>query len=147
MGEIRFTFSPRSLLRGNLPTTLRECGQTPRFFASCPLDIINLATGYDHKKLTEFILGQFSSYWFLVGGLLIISYYILNLATEYDHKKLTEFISGQFSSYWFLVCGLLIKEAALRFLGIILVHRWSCLLMLNKPTHTRISWVLYYKLF
>ena len=46
-----------------------------------------------------------------------------------------------------LVGGLLIKEAALRFFGIILVHRWSCLLMLNKPTHTRISWVLHYKLF
>ena len=46
-----------------------------------------------------------------------------------------------------LVGGLLIKEAALRFFRIILFHRWSCLLMLNKPTHTRISWVLYYKLF
>ena len=110
MGEIRFTFWTRFLLRGNLHTTLRECGQTPSFFASCPLDISNLATEFDHKKLTEFILGQFSS-------------------------------------YWFLVCGLLIKEAALRFLGIILFHRWSCLLMLNKPTHIRISWVLYYKLF
>ena len=104
LGEIRFTFWPR------FDPDLRECGQTPSFFGSCPLDI-------------------------------------LKLATEFDHKKLTDFILGQFSSYWFLVCGLLIKEPALRFLGIILVHRWSCLLMLNKLTHTRISWELYYILF